>query len=76
MNRRLDRPFRQLATVGAIALALLCGRRADSKARSIRRPRRRRPRPRSTGNRAAAAGETISPQPARKRIFLDWLLDC
>jgi predicted small lipoprotein YifL len=74
VNRCLDRPFRQLATAGALALALLlaaCGLKGPLD-----------PPPTATPAQAQIDGqpqqpppETDQPQPVRKRVFLDWLLD-
>jgi predicted small lipoprotein YifL len=71
---RFDRPFRQLATAGAIALALLlaaCGLKGPLD-----------PPPAATPAQAGLEGQPPpppppgdQPQPARKRVFLDWLLD-
>jgi predicted small lipoprotein YifL len=74
---RFDRPFRQLATAGAIALALLvaaCGLKGPLD-----------PPPAATPAQAQIEGEPPPPQrqqpgsegvqPLRKRVFLDWLLD-
>ena len=74
MNR-FHRPFHQLATAGAIALALLlaaCGLKGPLD-----------PPPTATPAQAEIEGqppqqqppESNQPQPARKRVFLDWLID-
>jgi predicted small lipoprotein YifL len=74
---RFAPPFRQLATAGAVALALLvaaCGLKGPLD-----------PPPSATPAQAQIEGEPQQPppearnsnmvQPARKRVFLDWLLD-
>jgi len=72
---RFDRPFRHFATVGALALALLaaaCGLKGPLD----------KPPAAATPGQAQIDGqpqqeqpESDQPQPARKRVFLDWLLD-
>jgi predicted small lipoprotein YifL len=76
VNRCLARPLRQLATVGAFALALsltACGLKGSLD-----------PPPAQTPAQAQVAADPQQqpppesdqpPQPVRKRIFLDWLLD-
>jgi predicted small lipoprotein YifL len=70
---RFDRPFCRLATIGALTLALLvagCGLRGPLD-----------PPPAETPPQAQIDGQPQpppqgdQPQPARKRVFLDWLLD-
>ena len=73
MNRRLDRPFHKLATAGALALALLlaaCGLRGP-----LDPPPAEAPRAQVDGQPQEQPEEGEQTQPARKRIFLDWLLD-
>jgi predicted small lipoprotein YifL len=76
VNRRLDRPFRRLATAGALALALplaACGLKGSLDPPPAEAPP---PQVRLEGqpqSQPPAPGE--QPQPARRRFFLDFLLD-
>ena len=80
-----DRSLMKLATIGAVALALLlaaCGRKGP-----LELPPGAPPAPQASATPAPTAPATVAPTsfdgeeppavptPARKRIFLDWLLD-
>ncbi|MFL4968431.1 MAG: LPS translocon maturation chaperone LptM [Xanthobacteraceae bacterium] len=76
MHRLVARPIRTLATLGALALSLAaCGLKG-----SLDLPPAAEPPPRAQvdGQSAAPPSEgeaTRTATPARKRVFLDWLLD-
>ena len=75
MNRFAARPLLTLATMGALALSLLlaaCGLKGGLEPPPSAEP----PKGQIDGRSAPPPqdGET-PPQPQRKRIFLDWLLD-
>jgi predicted small lipoprotein YifL len=75
VNRFAARPLSTLATMGALALSLLlaaCGLKGGLEPPPSAEP----PKTRIDGQSAPPPqdGET-QPQPTRKRIFLDWLLD-
>ena len=76
MTSRFDHPFPTLAAIGGVALALLlagCGLKGalDPPPSATAAPAQGATAP---GTPPPPEGET-QPQAARKRIFLDWLLD-
>jgi predicted small lipoprotein YifL len=74
---RFNRSFRQLATAGAIALALLlaaCGLKGPLDPPPAATPAQAQIDGEAPQQPPPAAGDP-GVQPARKRVFLDWLLD-
>ena len=76
MSSRFDRVFAKLAVLGVIALALTlaaCGVKGPLEAPPAATPTQAQVA--GTTNPPPSSDEEAQPQPRRKRIFLDWLLD-